>query len=632
VHPEIARARAALGLGAFLETKKLEQAPIEFENRNARRIGELIQGKTLQLWPKQADALATAFEYEGLFGPIGVGHGKTFISLLLPKVMDSDRAVLFVPPKLCVQLMEADWPTCVYEFAPGYEIHCLNGLTPTKREQMLKTQWTGLMVCPYSLLSTPDADDMLEMMDDVDLIIADECHYLRNEKSARTKRFHRYLQWQDARFCCMSGTITQKSIKDYKHLMDMALGARSPLPNSWVVLNQWDELLRPDTEGQFGMLWNDRGEEVQGLVDWAQKNELFPYQAVAQEHFRKIYSLRLHSCPGVVATSGSSVDCALRVETELFKSIPADMQQHIDNLVDRWTTPDGDYVTDALEYGRYLNQLVNGFYYECFFPPDTPDHVLEKAERHSAFKKAAKKFLDRRKERDFDTPFLLLEGLRKRAPEVARLQHIYDAAYHDGEEPKKDRREVWLSNWKLEQAEKYINDIGPEQGAIIWYQWNLFGEKMYEHLWHLFGDRVVHCPADCDPNWFHPHNYLDSRDQGRILVCAGRAHGTGKNLQHFSNMLFSEWTSNASVFEQYIGRCHRAGQNADEVRVVLSCATGPERQRLLKVLSQARYMEESGAGAQKLLFADYDNSIFAKIARNAKAGLDSVGIKTIMST
>lgn len=622
--PEIERARSAQGLGAF-ENRKLEAIPIEFENPASRKLAKIIRGKTKQLWPKQCDALATAYSYDGLFAPIGVGHGKTFISLLLPHVMDSERALLFIPPKLCSQLLEADIPAFVEEFGIEYPIHSLNGLTKDERYAALSADWNGLMIFPYSLLSVKDTNDMLDLLDNVDLVIADECHYLRNKKSARTKRFEMYLEWQEPRFCCMSGTITQKSIRDYKHLIDWSLASRSPLPQSWIVLNEWDELLRPDTENQFPLLWSQRSPEVQGIVDWAQMNELFPYQAVEQVHFRKIYAQRLHSCPGVVATSGSSVDCSLEVETETFKHVPPDMQHHIENLTDKWVTPDGELIEDALAYGRYLNQLINGFYYECFFPPDTPDHILEKSERHGKFKKELRKFLERRREKDFDTPFLALEGLRAKDPRVSKIQGFYDDAYHDGEEPKKDRRQIWLSDWKLQQAADWVADL-KEAPGIIWYQWNLMGEKLYDYLYGLYGDRVVYCPADCDYS-----NFVGTgENKDRVLVAAVRAHGTGKNLQHYARQFFLEWTAGASMWEQAIGRCHRAGQGADEVRVTISCATGAERTRFMKVLSQARYMEETGAGAQKLLFADYDSSNFAKIARNAKVGLDISRLKFIL--
>jgi len=620
ISDEILRAREAAGLGA-MNKHKLQQAPIEFTNKYAPALRELLRGENMDLWPVQADALATAYEYDGLFAPIGVGHGKTLISLLLPHVLDSDRAVLLIPPRICDQLLKADWPAFVAEFGELYEIHSLHGLTREERRDKLAKDWRGLMVFPYSLLSVKDAEDMLDMMDDADLVIADECHYIGNQKSARTKRLQRYLIWQsEARFCCMSGTMTKRSIKDYKHLLDMSLKSRSPLPDTWIVLNEWDELLRPDTEDMFNSMWNQRSHDVQSLVDWAQQNELFPYKAVTQEHFRKIYAQRLHSCPGVVATSGSSVDCALSIETQMFTHVPHDISHHIHNLTDKWVTPDGNIIESALEYGRYLNQLINGFYYECFFTPDTPVHVLEKAERHTKFKKALRKFLDRRKERDFDTPFLVLEGLRARAPDVKRLQAVYDEAYHDGDEPKKSRREVWLSDWKLKQAEEWVRDLDAT-GGIIWYNWNLMGEKLYEYLDNLF-DSVLYCPADCD--------YSNFAGSGNVLVCALRAHGTGKNLQKYNRQLYLEWTSGAAAWEQGIGRCHRAGQEADEVRVHVSCATRAERLRFLKTLSQARYMEETGAGAQKLLYADYDNSDFAKSARNSKEGLDISRLKYIL--
>ncbi len=54
---------------------------------------------TMALFPQQAIALKEAFENRGALVPLGVGKGKTLISLLLPRVLECSRPLLILPAK-----------------------------------------------------------------------------------------------------------------------------------------------------------------------------------------------------------------------------------------------------------------------------------------------------------------------------------------------------------------------------------------------------------------------------------------------------------------------------------------------------------------------------------------------------
>ena len=62
----------------------------------------------LSFWPIQSAALIEASLADGLFAPIGVGHGKTLIGLALPEAMSSSRTVYLVKPDLKRQLETED--------------------------------------------------------------------------------------------------------------------------------------------------------------------------------------------------------------------------------------------------------------------------------------------------------------------------------------------------------------------------------------------------------------------------------------------------------------------------------------------------------------------------------------------
>jgi hypothetical protein len=63
----------------------------------------------LRFRPIQAWALLEAARAGGLLAPMGVGHGKELVCLLLPVVMGAKTAVLMTQGNLRSQLLERDW-------------------------------------------------------------------------------------------------------------------------------------------------------------------------------------------------------------------------------------------------------------------------------------------------------------------------------------------------------------------------------------------------------------------------------------------------------------------------------------------------------------------------------------------
>ena len=55
---------------------------------------------TMELRQIQAAALQEVHDYNGLFGPIRVGGGKTLISFLAAAVVEAQRPILLIPAKL----------------------------------------------------------------------------------------------------------------------------------------------------------------------------------------------------------------------------------------------------------------------------------------------------------------------------------------------------------------------------------------------------------------------------------------------------------------------------------------------------------------------------------------------------
>ena len=146
------------------------------------------KGKCMKnLLPIQIWGLNEGGKRGGLFAPIGVGHGKTGIDLLIlmaihayhPEVM---TGILLVPANLRAQLTQID----IVQWRAHWNLPNINGdkwFTPGK---------PTLHVLSYNELSGARNSSLVSIIDP-DVIIADEAHNLRNHTAARTKRFLRHF-------------------------------------------------------------------------------------------------------------------------------------------------------------------------------------------------------------------------------------------------------------------------------------------------------------------------------------------------------------------------------------------------------------------------------------------------------
>ena len=127
---------------------------------------------TMRLRPIQAMALHDIGVVGGLFAPIGVGEGKTLITLLAPFVLGAERPLLLLPASL---------------------------IRKTERERReLAKHWlvSDVQMVSYEMLGRVQAASLLDRIKP-DLIIADEVHKLKNRKAAVTRRVARYMRDSD---------------------------------------------------------------------------------------------------------------------------------------------------------------------------------------------------------------------------------------------------------------------------------------------------------------------------------------------------------------------------------------------------------------------------------------------------
>lgn len=449
----------------------------------------------MSLWPIQKAALEEARKANGLFAPIGVGHGKTLITLLLPVAMRSKCTVLLVPPALKKQL-ERD--------IDGYSIH-------------FKIPRDTLHILSYNDLSRTSGVGSLESINP-DLIVADEAHSLRRKQSVRTKRFLRYMRnAPGTRFCALSGTMTTRSILDYAHLIELALKKNSPLPQGWHEVNDWAGALDVDPPERLapGAL---TALHTQTSLVWPEP-----------EATRRCFRERLVETQGVVATEESALGTSLVISPMFTGMIPPSVRGKARKVRNDWRVDDEEII-EATHMGRVLSQLFSGFYYK--WDPKPPAMWLDaRAEWH-------------RELRDF---------LRYRATGGLDSPALIEAAVLDGRltSPNHSEWVKWKNAFKPNTVEVRTDDYlqkvanrwaGLRKTGILWYRHAATG-ALLERDFPTYGpgddasaatEPVIACSIAAQgtgKNMQHYHNnlLLEMPSNGTVLEqLIGRTHRPGQ--------------------------------------------------------------------------------------------------------
>lgn len=528
----------------------------------------------------QAWVLSEAASTGGILGPIGVGHGKTLLDLLTALVVPCQNAVLLLPSGLKAQLLEQDWAF----YGQHWKLPNLAGgrwHTPGR---------PTLHVIAFSELSGAKATELLHKLKP-ELIIVDEAHNVKSRQAARTKRFLRFFKdHPNTRLFCWSGTLTSRSLHDYAHLSQLALGDGAPTPHYWPLVEEWSTAL-------------DENDEESDLRRFAHVG------GSIRDGFRR----RLLETRGVVS-SGDSADCQSSLILRSFPlTVPTSVKDHLKRVTLEWVRPDGEELIDGLTVARVLRQLSLGFYYRWRWPRG------ESLEVRSKWLEARKEWHKELREKlkhggpHMDSPLLLTKAAIRWFEGYTHIER--DA---DGNEVK--RRElpphtktgplptwksdswlqwrelrdtaqpatepVWLSDFALEGVQRWL----ASNRGIIWYEFGAF-ESALREIVDLKG-RVYGAGEEAS-------RALLSENGEHSIAASSVAHGVGKNLQQFNRGLVCAPPSDGARFEQLLGRMHRPGQLADEVVFDLYQHTATLRDSVDTARNFARYIEDTMGNKQK---------------------------------
>lgn len=99
------------------------------------------------------------------------------------------------------------------------------------------------------------------------------------------------------------------------------------------------------------------------------------------------------------------------------------------------------------------------------------------------------------------------------------------------------------------------------------------------------------------------HEVLTGKRKPFPLIASIKANSTGRNLQGWSENLITSIPTEASVWEQLLGRTHRDGQEADEVHVTTLFGCFEHIDGWLKAVELAEATQDTEGSSQKLCMA-----------------------------
>lgn len=516
----------------------------------AKRLTEVLKAHEgmQELRPIQAQALLEIGELGRLFGPMQVGSGKTLVSLLAPRVLESKRPLLLLPAAL---------------------------VEKTRREQaILAKHWRvakHLVIWSYEEMGRISAAKKIEVYSP-DLIIADECQKLKNKRAGVTRRVARYMDdHPGTRFVAISGTVMAKGLCDFAHIVKWTHKEDSPIPLEPETLQEWSDAI----DLKVNPL---RRKEPGALLELSTDDE----GGEDVEHARRGFRQRLVSTPGVVASRDTQEYTGSLLIRALQYGVNPVTEENFKKLRTEWCTPDGWALSEGVAVWRHARELAIGLHY--LWSPRPPEEWLAKRRSWAQFVRG---YLSRSHSVDTElqvTNAVDAGDIKDTGPELLAQWREIKPTFDINSKP------AWHDDSALNLCAEWME----KNEGIVWVEHNFFAHALAQ----LTGKP-----------YFGPGG-VDSKgrpieDAKGPVIASIAANGTGRNLQKWNKNLVTTVPDHMR-FEQLIGRTHRAGQEADEVTVDVLLGCAEHFYGLLKVIEAAKMQKDTIGQTPKILLADLD--------------------------
>lgn len=549
----------------------------------------------------------------GVVGLQGVGAGKTIQGILAPlAVPDIKLAVLLAKPDQRLHYREA-WLRLREHFRVPYFVFDDNSFS-LGLEDDDKAFMAGapvLRFVPYSRLSRPESTELLETLNP-DFVIADECTCLSDRRSSRTMRWLRFMtkrvdQGRPVRFCCWSGSLVDKSVKDVAHLAYNALGDGSPLPTDKDEVEAWSAVVDPGPTPDTTSSTASDLARCFAKRNFGGRRNPFSGEKLREAILAGIRS-RIMETPGVVSTRAAAATASIAMHEREAPRIPLVVAEALAKMRGDWIRPDGEEIVEAMDQARCVREIANGFSYFWHFEELASaktdalrGEVKAKIREWFAARKDYHKELRGKLlcgEAHLDSP-LLCQNAAVRAWAVPpyegdlplwkaatwpRWRDVKDTVQHE-------QRVEWLDDFLARDAAAWAK----EHRGIVWTLNTAFGRKVAE----LAGIRYHGGGPNAERD-------LLAESGKQSIVASIKAHGQGRDgLQFkFHEQLVAELPSSGDIWEQLLGRLCRVGQREDTVETWVYLHVHENKDALRKAIAYAEFTEALTPNEQLLLAAD----------------------------
>lgn len=532
--PRMANARI-MATAELVRIRELPWAPWSEDADYTQSLTEYCRapGGTQTLRRAQAAVLSALArpEFRGVLSTQRTGAGKTLPSLLAAHVTGLDNPLLIVPAS-----MRDDTRQATYTYGQHWRVR-------------------PVRIISYETLSRPDSRGLLEQIAP-NLLIADECQMLRNLSSACTNRVREYVQKHRPKQLYLSGSITNRSLKDFEHILRWIMGDAAPLPRRREELQLWCAALdvKPQERPDAGALLT-LAPELPGDSDM---DEL--------DLSRSRFARRLHACPQIIGTGADIPDIPLYA-----RIVHAPPTQPMLDLVSYFAahkaTPCGAEIIDPLAVWRKHREASCGLYLRWVKPGPKP--WMEARKLWAALVRET-----RERYRRLDSEALVAMAIDRGEIAdggiLARWREI-KPTFEPVTEP------VWICDSTLKIAAEWL----ARDRGICWVAHTAFGERLSKETGI-------------------PYFKDEGCDQRGIKISAHRGPAIaslfscsrGFNLHEVGqhrNFYVTTPTTN-SLLEQSVSRTHRDGQEQPVFAEFMQRLEG-DAKALEQALADARYTE-----------------------------------------